>query len=177
MIGQISYRSTHKGDLYSVDDVVYALCNGQALSRATYPRLSYLWPSGAYGSTDTSIHLPDLNGVFLRANDFSRNVDPNVYERFALSGVSPSGIVVGSYQLGDMRSHDHALGSASLLSVTLTSGSGGTRAVIVNFSQPTRLVSNSDISSTISSFTIGSGTTGESWMPAHIKFYPYIRVL
>lgn len=176
MIGQINYKSTHRGDLYTVDNTVYALCNGQALSRATYQRLSYLWPSGAYGSTDTSIHLPDLNGVFLRAKDFSRGVDPDVSERFALSGVLPSGDVVGSYQLGDMRDHIHASGSAERNINQARSGSNS-KENFVNRAQPTRVPQNSDIDPSISEFTIGSGTTGESWMPAHINFYPYIRVL
>ena len=175
MIGQISYKSNHRGALYTVNSVVYALCDGQALSRTSYPKLSNFWPSGAYGSTDTSIHLPDLDNVFLRAHDFSRGVDPDINERFALSDTLPSGDVIGSYQLGDMRAHDHVSGSAER-NIRVRQADNRSFVNLVTTTQPTRVPENSDIEPTISEFTIASGTTGESWMPAHVKFYPYIRV-
>lgn len=114
MIGRIILSATHRGTIFSQGGATYALLNGQAVSRSTYPSLSAVWPSGMYGGGDTSaatLHLPDTNNLYLRGNDYGRNADPNSSSRIALSGIAPSGIAIGSYQTGGTKAHVHISGT------------------------------------------------------------------
>lgn len=111
MLGTIFYSAAHKGNSFTLGAKIYHLCNGAVLSRAAYPALSFIWPSGAYGSNDVSVVLPDLsNGFYLRGADMGRGADPNVSTRYTPSGISPSGQAVGSFQFGSLKNHVHTSG-------------------------------------------------------------------
>lgn len=128
MYGYIVPSLVHQGVIFtSAQGVTYALLNGQSISRAAYPGLSSVWPSGVYGGGDTSspMHLPNLNNLYLRGNDFGRNADPNVTSRSALSGVAPSGAQIGSYQIGGTKSHSHASGTQNVTNPAFQKLGGG----------------------------------------------------
>ena len=76
----------------------YLECNGQAVSRTTYPEL-FNAISTLYGIGDgaTTFNLPDLRGEFVRGVDNGRGVDP--------------ARVIGSFQIDDFKSHNHQLDS------------------------------------------------------------------
>lgn len=71
-------------------------CSGAAVSRTTYASL-YAAIGTTYGSGDgsTTFNLPDFRGTFLRGLDNSRGID--------------TGRTIGSYQLDELKTHDHSL--------------------------------------------------------------------
>jgi hypothetical protein len=169
MIGTIVLSPLHRGDLYQEGSASYALLKGQAISRSTYKELSAVWPSGFYGSTDTSMVLPDFNSAFLRGYDQGAGNDPEYAIRPTWSGVSPSGTELGSYQLGALKAHEHASGVAPTRSTggpdSRTSGpiqnvQAATMTIFAGVTQP-----------------VSNGTTDQTlWQPFSYKVYPYIRV-
>ena len=111
----------------------FVLLNGQAISRTSYPALSAVWPSGAYGGGDTTtpMHMPNTAGLYLRGADFLRNADPGSNSRTTLSGSLPTASGVGSFQATALISHSHASGTQSTSSSPMM-GNGGesaTRAI------------------------------------------------
>ena len=173
MIGQLYFKCVHRGAVYTEDGFTYALCNGQAISRSTYATLSTVWSEGSYGSTVDSIHLPNLDNIYVRGLDISRNADPQTLARTALSGTAPSGVVLGSYQFSNLVSHNHASGT---LTTSSTGGGGGgaTRRRI----QLTKATQDTELHSSVKSYTVVSGTTNSTiFEPAHVYCYPYIQVL
>lgn len=173
MIGQLYFKCVHRGTLYTQDGVTYALCNGQAISRSTYSVLSSAWPEGSYGSTSNSIHLPDLNHLYVRGLDLSRNADPQTLARTTLSGTAPSGVDLGSYQPSNLVSHNHASGTLS--TGTVAGGGGGSFRRRI---QLTKATENTLLHSSVGAYTVVSGTTNSTiYEPAHIYCYPYIQVL
>jgi hypothetical protein len=70
-----------------------------------------VWPSGAYTSDSTTIRLPNTNGLYLRGANLGSTNDPDALLRVALSGVSPSGLAVGSYQTANVKAHAHVSGT------------------------------------------------------------------
>jgi len=170
MLGTIVLSPLHRGTLYQEGDASYALLNGQIISRATYNELGSVWPSGFYGSTDTSIVLPDFNSAFMRGNDIGAGNDPDFSTRITWSGVSPSGTDLGSYQLGALKAHEHASGTAP----TNSTGGGDQRTggPLSNVTTTTMTIFNGVTSPT------AKGTTDDTlWQPFSYKVYPYIRVL
>jgi hypothetical protein len=170
MLGTIVLSPLHRGTLYQEGSASYALLNGQILSRATYSELSLVWPSGFYGSTDVSMVLPDFNSAFIRGYDQNAGNDPDFLTRTTWSGVAPSGNELGSYQLGALKAHEHASGTAP----TSSTGGGNQRtgAPLSNVTTTNLTIFNGVTQ------PIFIGTTDHTlWQPFSYKVYPYIRVL
>lgn len=113
MQGQILLSAVHRGTLFSYAGKTFVLLNGQAISRTTYPTLSTVWPSGAYGGghTTTPMHMPNTAGLYLRGADFARGADPGSNSRTTLSGILPTASGVGSFQATALKSHSHVSGT------------------------------------------------------------------
>ena len=170
MLGQIQLYPYHKGNIFSAGAKTYALLNGQTLSRSSYPEFSNVWASGTFGSTDTTLALPDLDESYIRGVDFGANVDPEAGTRVAYSGIAPSGIECGSYQLGSFKSHEHVNGTQA---AGAYEPGGSTLDHAVSTSKSTTGIS---LSTSCQGHT-NTGTTDQTlWEPAHYKLYPYIRV-
>ena len=173
-IGQINYSAAYRGDTYSVFGVQeFRLCNGQVIARSAYPDLSNVWPDGAYGSTPTNIHLPNLGangGYFFRGCDFSRGVDPSVVSRAALSGTLPVTSGVGSLQPANMALHTHPSGVQQSFKRSTGGGDG-------NCCYPINGTTATSTPLAVSGPTSVSTASATDFDVAHIKFYPYIRVL
>jgi hypothetical protein len=171
MIGQLIYSQIHRGTIYTQGVSTYALCNGQGLSRASYPALSEVWPDGEYGSTPTTIVLPNLNDYAARGWDSDRGINADFGTRFAPSGVSPSGATLGSVQIAAMATHVHVSGTGSPFGIG-NSGPGG------NQRPPATTINTSDAQllpggSTYTDLTPGGSSAFDV---AHYKVYPYICV-
>ena len=171
-LGSLSLSATHHGDTYTLYGLqVYALCNGQALLRSSYPDLSDLWPVGAYGSSVSEIHLPDLgasDGYFLRGADFNRGVDTNVSTRIALSGTFPVTSGVGSLQEGNFATHTHPQGSQNSANRS-SFGSDG------NCCYPNNVTTfNTGDAISISGPTSLGAASSSAFDLAHMKVFPYI---
>ena len=167
MIGQIVVMPTHRGTSFTSNGVTYALCNGQSFARNAYASLSLVWPSGAYGSTNTTITLPNFaGGFYFRGADLSRGVDPGVTSRTSLSGVLPSGSSVGSFQAASLESHSHPSGYQNLVGNTATPG-GDTCLTTISFAETT---SNPVI------LNSSAGTSGAVFDFKHQLVYPYIAL-
>ena len=87
-------------------DIMFLLCNGQAVSRAAYPAL-FTRIGVVYGDGDstTTFNLPDYRGRFHRATDRAKGLDPG--------GRTPrpdgvTGDDVGTEQAQAFLSHQHA---------------------------------------------------------------------
>ena len=109
----------------------WLLCNGQLLTRTTYPDL-FAAISTAHGTTITSgptsnFALPDYRGRFLRGVDTMGTAagrDPDKAGRTAASTGGATGDNVGSVQAEDFKSHVHGgINSTS-------SNSGGVNGVV-----------------------------------------------
>ena len=120
------YSAVHRGNTFTANGRTWALLNGQALSRTTYPDLSALWPSGVFGGgdIDTPMHLPNTDGLYLRGVDLGRIADSQAASRVALSGVRPVGDTPGSFQASALKTHSHASGTAIGVGFTAMEGGG-----------------------------------------------------
>jgi Phage Tail Collar Domain len=99
----------------------WLLCDGQAMSGSTYPRLfaaiSTNWGSGyTYNGTTWSItnaahnfNLPDLRGYFLRGVDGGVGRDPDTAFRGTNTFLGSVGNKVGSTQGDAFKSHTHGI--------------------------------------------------------------------
>ena len=101
-------------------------CNGQAVSRTTYADL-YAVIGVAYGTGNgsTTFNVPDFRGLVPRGQNDNATTpwyDPNSAARLAQNG-SATGNNLGSYQMDDMISHQHAITFAGYRSGLL--GDGG----------------------------------------------------
>ena len=123
-VGRIVCSLYHLGTITTIQDTTFALLNGQSVSRSSYPTLSTLWPSGAYTSTSTNIHLPQTNTLHLRGANFNGSGDLDSSVRIALSGTQPTGDFVGSYQIPNVKAHVHASGTAPADSQSNSPSSG-----------------------------------------------------
>jgi len=147
-IGNLAMKCVHRGVTYSgIDGVVWLLCNGSSYARSSYPNLSVFWPSGAYGSTSTHIHLPNLTDIYLRGYSPTNGFDPAVETRTALSGILPVGSGCGAFQTASMASHVHQD------SQNYDPGGAGS-------SVPTQSYSEVVLSGVTSSGTVASGYDG-----------------
>lgn len=124
-VGRIVCSLYHLGTITTIQNTTFALLNGQSVSRSSYPALSTLWPSGAYTSTSTNIHLPQTNTLHLRGVNFNGSGDLDSSVRIALSGTQPTGNAVGSYQIPNVKAHVHASGTAPADSNVNNNGGGG----------------------------------------------------
>lgn len=91
----------------------WLLCNGAAVSRATYSGLfSAIGTAWGYGDQSTTFNLPDLRGRFLRGVDGSTGRDPDAATRTACNTGGNTGDAVGSVQDGEVGPHTHPMGQA-----------------------------------------------------------------
>lgn len=86
----------------------YMLCDGSAVSRATYAVLFGVL-STAYGEGDgsTTFNIPDLRGRFLRGVDGGSGNDPDAASRTAMATGGNTGNNIGSIQVDGLKSHTH----------------------------------------------------------------------
>jgi microcystin-dependent protein len=86
----------------------WIICDGTEVSRVTYADLfasiATIWGQGNGTST---FNLPDLRGRFLRGVDGIAGNDPDAATRTALNIGGNTGNNVGSYQLDDLKAHNH----------------------------------------------------------------------
>lgn len=109
----------------------WLLCDGRSLTNAMFPRLytaiSTNWGNGTVDSNgnlenpenpDTGFNLPDLRGMFLRGVNGSRTspavMDPGVATRTSWT-MGNTGNAVGSIQIDEFLSHNHASGQYKYL--------------------------------------------------------------
>ena len=84
------------------------MCHGAAISRADYSALyAVIGNRFGYGNGDTTFHIPDFRGKFLRGHDAGAGYDPDRYSRTNLYPGGATGDSVGSYQDDEFRSHSH----------------------------------------------------------------------
>jgi hypothetical protein len=171
MIGTVILSAAHQGDLFSQGSNTWALLNGQVLPRSSWPTLSAYWPEGAYGSTPTSIALPDLSGGYLfRGHHFQTTVDSNYATRAVPSGsnpTAPSGI--GTFQAANMVTHTHPSGTQPPLYGPGNSG-GDSNA------PPTYSTTNSNVPTFFTGGIVVGAASTTAFDVAHMKFYPYIKI-
>lgn len=88
----------------------FMLCDGSAISRATYSDL-YTAIGDAFGEGDgsTTFNLPDMRGRFVRGVDNGQGVDPDAATRTAMATGGNTGDNVGSVQPDAMQGHWHRL--------------------------------------------------------------------
>lgn len=110
----------------------YLLCDGSAISRATYSAL-YAIIGDAFGEGDgsTTFNLPDLRGRFLRGKDGGAGNDPDAGSRTASGTNGNTGDNIGSLQADQYKSHTHQFGSSNS-----SFGSGYPEAVDQNNGSP-----------------------------------------
>ena len=171
MLGTVYLFPKHRGTLFTSGGASYALLNGQLLSRTTYADLSSIWPQGAYGSTVTTIVLPDLTGgEYFRGHAFNRGVDPGIGARTTPSGVlptAPSGI--GTFQTAQMLSHTHPSGYQQQVFPVGNGGGDGNPSYPVLGSVTTQTPIG------IQGATLGPASS-DAVEFTHLKAYPYMRV-
>lgn len=92
----------------------YLLCDGSAVSRATYSVL-YAVIGDAFGNGDGSstFNVPDVRGLFLRGVTGASANDPDASSRTASNPGGNTGNAVGSYQVDDFGAHSHVINSGS----------------------------------------------------------------
>ncbi|NVN63857.1 phage tail protein [Pseudomonas putida] len=100
-IAQLEDNDVGKVVFYDLDAPPprYMRANGAAVSRTVYSRLfAKIGTRHGAGDGVTTFNLPDVRGLFIRALDDGRNLDP--------------GRVLGSIQADEIRSHSHGASSA-----------------------------------------------------------------
>lgn len=172
MIGQIIYSAVHRGEVFTENGRTFALLNGQALSRTTYPDLSTLWPSGSFGGgdVDTPMHLPDTAGLYLRGVDLGRLSDAQAASRTALSGSRPVGDTPGSYQAAVLKTHAHVSGTAIGQSFEAMEGGGESTRTFPGATAVT--TTSTKLANTARPVSITAG----GFDVDHMKVYMYISI-
>ncbi len=86
----------------------WIICDGTAVSRVTYADLfASIATNWGQGDGTSTFNLPDLRGRFLRGLDGIAGNDPDAASRIALNSGGNIGNNVGSYQLDDLKAHNH----------------------------------------------------------------------
>jgi microcystin-dependent protein len=86
----------------------WIICDGTAVSRVTYADLfASIATNWGQGDGTSTFNLPDLRGRFLRGVDGIAGNDPDAATRTALNIGGNTGNNVGSYQLDDLKAHNH----------------------------------------------------------------------
>lgn len=112
MLGHVLFSSVNRGTSFtSTAGSTYVLMNNQTLLRTSYPDLSNYWPEGAYGSTSGVMVIPNIQDLVFRGADIGRGADESASSRTSISGIIPSGLTVGSYQIAALPSHVHISGT------------------------------------------------------------------
>ena len=85
----------------------WLLCNGDTLTRSSYPAL-FSAIGTSFGSTLwTNFRVPDFRGRFLRGRDGGAGRDPDRTTRSAMAMGGATGDNVGSVQADEFKSHTH----------------------------------------------------------------------
>lgn len=172
--GYLGYKSVFRGlDYQGHDSVVWLLCDGRAVSREDYPLLSAVWASGSYGSTDTDIHLPDLNDVALRAYSSHKFYDPEFQQRTALSGTYPVGSGIGAYQVAEMEQHRHRDSQAGANPAAQNRNDGNTYSVMTKTDVSSQNILAQDFNGTVTPNVISGSVSSATDVP-HTKLFIYI---
>lgn len=174
MLGQLTLSATYRGESFlstSRDRSVvslFVLCSGQQLSRDSVPDFSAIWPSGAFGSDDTNVKLPDLsNGEYLRGADLGRNLDGNPTTRTAKVGPYPAS-GVGSFQASALGGHTHPSGDqAGQTTQSNSTGSISTEPTVTATSGPAVITGSPEG---------GNIALGTDFEPRSFLAWPYIVV-
>ena len=86
----------------------YLICDGSAISRTTYSNLyNVIGNSWGAGNNSTTFNLPDLRGQFMRGVTGASTTDPDATGRTAKYSGGNIGNNVGSYQVDEIKSHNH----------------------------------------------------------------------
>lgn len=86
----------------------FLLCDGRAVSRATYAALfNVIGTSHGSGDGSTTFNIPDYRGRFLRGVDGTAGNDPDKASRTAMNTGGNTGNNVGSVQADQFASHTH----------------------------------------------------------------------
>ena len=86
----------------------WLMCHGAAISRADYSALyAVIGNRFGYGNGDTTFHIPDFRGKFLRGLDAGAGYDTEAWARTSLYPGGATGAYVGSYQADEFKSHTH----------------------------------------------------------------------
>ncbi|MDA8736291.1 tail fiber protein [Opitutales bacterium] len=87
----------------------WLMCHGAAISRADYSALyAVIGNRFGYGNGDTTFHIPDFRGKFLRGRDAGAGYDPDRNSRGNIRTGGATGDSVGSFQSDEFRSHTHS---------------------------------------------------------------------
>jgi len=176
MIGRISLFPTHRGAIFiDVHGRAKALCNGQTISRASYPLLSQYWPVGAYGSTATDMVMPNIDAKYLRMHPVGTGseIDAGFASRATNAGSLPSQAQIGTFENADFAVHVHANGTQGSKSGSDSGGNPG------SFAPQTTLTTLgiNDLAALNPNTPVISGASNiSSFDVAHVKFYPYINL-
>jgi microcystin-dependent protein len=88
----------------------WLLCDGSAVSRATYANLfTAIGINFGGGDGISTFNLPDLRGRFLRGNDSGTGRDPAATARVASNPGGPTGDAVGTLEGDQYLSHQHTI--------------------------------------------------------------------
>lgn len=88
----------------------WLMCDGSAVSRATYSALyTLVGDSFGPGNGSTTFNVPDLRGRFVRGWDHGAAHDPDASSRTISATGSATGDKIGSYQADTWESHSHTL--------------------------------------------------------------------
>jgi len=88
----------------------YLICNGAAISRATYATLfALVGTSFGQGNGTTTFNLPDLRGRFVRMVDGGAGIDPDAAGRTAMATGGATGNNIGSVQSDAFEAHAHTV--------------------------------------------------------------------
>lgn len=147
---------TQAGDLkYSLltaDHAGWFLCDGRAVSRATYAILfAAIGVSCGSGDGSTTFNIPDGRGRFIRGVDGGTGNDPDAAARTAMNAGGNTGANVGSLQADQYASHTHTITDPAHLHQL---NSPGQAAGAPNIGVPTGSGSAISTSSTTTGITI-----------------------
>ena len=131
-------------------------CDGQAVSRAAYPRLfAYLGETYGSGDGSTTFNVPDYRGYVKRDTDDGAGVDPDAASRTD-RGDGTTGDAVGTKQDDELESHTHTFPS--------NTSAGGANTV------------NTKLNSTNDSPTTTAATGGNETRMKNINVNTYIHI-
>lgn len=132
----------------------YLKCNGYALSRTVYSRLfNAIGTTFGEGDGSTTFNIPDLRGVYARAWDEGRGIDPLR--------------IFGSYQEDSYKNHSHTASSSTagahthgILGGNANAGTNrGNTSSNTNYTIPTNSAGDHTHTITVNESTTGSSET------------------
>lgn len=184
MLGHLLFSSVNRGTSFlSTTGATYVLMNNQTLLRTSYPELSFYWPTGSFGSTSGVMVIPDVQDLVFRGVDIDRGADETSGLRTSVSGVIPSGLTVGSYQVAAMPSHVHI--SGYLASGTTGSYPGASNDTNWGASYPLVPIGGAPVNTASTTDVLfhntypgasQSGTLSTAFTVGGVTMYPYICV-